>query len=123
MSNTKGRCPICGLFMREFRTHYWRDMKLNFPYELYRCPKHGIYIWSQNEHVLVDFESIKDDANISEISSDEEVQWFDPKIVEMKCSICGEKWKQYEEFPAASAKGTVFCPNNHANNKDEAIMN
>jgi hypothetical protein len=108
--------------MREFRTHYWRDKILTFPYKLYRCPKHGIYVWSNNEHVLADFKSIKDDAETSENLSVDGVQWFDPKIVEMRCAICGEKWKQYEEFPAASFRGVVFCPNNHSNNRDQVII-
>ncbi|MBD3155171.1 MAG: hypothetical protein GF368_00765 [Candidatus Aenigmarchaeota archaeon] len=122
MSATKGRCPVCGLFMREFKTHYWRDKKLTFPYELYRCPKHGIFVWVDDKHELADFKSINKDAKMSDIK-DENVQWFDPEIVSMKCSTCGKEWKQYKEFPSASSSDQAFCPNNHPNTKENAIKN
>jgi hypothetical protein len=120
MNNDMGRCPVCGLFMREFKTHLWRDKQLTFPYELYRCPKHGIFVWSNDKHKLADFKSIKKDAKISDITN-KNIQWFDPEIVEMKCTTCGEEWKQYKEFPSASSSDLSFCPNNHANKKEEAM--
>jgi hypothetical protein len=107
--------------MRGFRTHYWRDMKLTFPYDIYRCPKHGIYIFRQGEPELAEFKSLKEDAGISSIPQDQSPQWFDPTIVEMRCPVCGEEWQQYRDFPSESGRGVVFCPNKHEIQREKAI--
>ena len=121
-TNNMGRCPICGLFMRSFRAHFWRDKKLTFPYEIYRCEKHGIYIWRQNKHELVDFSILQHEAEQKSLPEDANVQWFDPTIVDMKCPLCGAKWTQYHEFPSAAYGGVVFCPNDHSVEKEKALQ-
>jgi predicted RNA-binding Zn-ribbon protein involved in translation (DUF1610 family) len=118
----KARCPICGLFMKSFRTYYWRDMKLSFPYNIYRCEKHGIYLKLNDEYELVNFSTLQSNVEKQSLPNNVNVQWFDPTIVNMKCPVCGEKWIQYEEFPSRSYGGVVFCPNNHSVEKDMALI-
>jgi hypothetical protein len=108
--------------MRSFKTHYWRDKKLTFPYEIYRCEKHGMYTWRQDKLELVDFSNLQNEAEKAELPKDKDVQWFDPTIVHMKCPICGERWTQYEKFPSAAYGGIVFCPNDHSVKKEMAIQ-
>ena len=118
----RNRCPVCGLFMRSFRTHYWRDMKLTFPYDIYRCEKHGIYVKRNDKHELVKFSNLQLEAEKTPLPKDANVQWFDPTIVDMKCPLCGEKWTQYEEFPSAAYGGVVYCPNDHSVNRELALQ-
>jgi len=113
-TNKSIKCPVCGYFMKSFTTHYWRDKKLTFPYEIYRCEKHGVYVKRQDKLELVNFSSLQHEAKETEILQDANVKWFDPTIVEMKCPICGERWMQYEEFPSVAYGGVVFCPNDHS---------
>lgn len=120
--NKDERCPICGFFMRSFRTHYWRDKTLTFPYNIYRCGKHGIYVKRQDRFELINFPQILDEAKKIEVIKEANVQWFDPSIVNMKCPICGEKWIQYQEFPSPNYGGVVFCPNNHSIKKEKALQ-
>ncbi|MFP3952480.1 MAG: hypothetical protein ACLFVP_10125 [Candidatus Bathyarchaeia archaeon] len=108
--------------MRGFRTHYWRDKKLTFPYEIYRCQKHGIFVWREGKHELVDFSVLQHEADVDTLPKDANVQLFDPTIVDMKCPICGEEWTQYKEFPSAASGGVVFCPNNHSVERETALQ-
>ena len=107
--------------MRSFKTHYWRDKKLTFPYEIYRCGKHGIYVWRQDKLELVNFSDLQHEVEKTKLPKDANVQWFDPTIVDMNCPICGEKWTQYREFPSAAYGGVVFCPNDHSVKKEIAL--
>ena len=117
----KGRCPVCSSFMRAFKTHYWRDQELSFPYEIYRCTKHGLYVWRDGGHELLDFSDPYLGAERKQLPEDASVQWFDPTIVEMKCPVCGAKWTQYNEFPSPAYGGLAFCPNGHAVKKELAV--
>jgi hypothetical protein len=118
----KGKCPLCGSYMRNFRNHYWRDKELTFPYDIFRCVKHGIYIWHQNRHELADFNILQHEARVKPLPKDADVQWFDPTIVNMKCPVCDKEWKQYMEFPSEAYGGVVFCPNGHSVKREEALQ-
>ena len=120
--NVRGRCPVCGLYMKSFRTHYCRDKELTFPYDIYRCEKHGIYVWHQDRHELIDFSDLQHDVEQKQLPEDASVQWFDPTIVNMKCPICGEKWTQYRDFPSPVYGGVVFCPNDHSVERGLALQ-
>lgn len=95
---------------------------MTFPYDIYRCEKHGLYAYHNDKLELVNFSRLGDEVERSELPDDANVRWFDPTIVDMKCPLCGERWKQYRGFPSAAYGGAVFCPNNHSVEKETALQ-
>ncbi len=87
-----------------------------FPYALYHCNRHGIFVWTGKKHEIFDMRK-----RINHVCS---VEHLDPTIserfeymptlddyvpVKMKCPICIGEWKQHIGFLIGN-KETVFCP-------------
>jgi uncharacterized paraquat-inducible protein A len=121
----EGRCPYCDIKMTSTKSVSLHGKVLLFPYSLYLCYRHGYFIWRGRKkgHVLADFSKIEQEAEIKPLSPEaKEDEYAKSPIIELKCYICGYKWKQFMT-PYVSSSKTILCPNCKAElDKDKAII-
>ena len=121
--------PICNKVMQDLARNLVCDYKrYNFPFRLYHCNRHGVYVWRGSKHELFDLGKRLNQATEIEALEPEVIQRFstsnsrmptlsDYKPVKMKCPYCegGPKkngeWKQHHGYltPATGDK-TILCP-------------
>ena len=102
--------------------------RYNFPFRLYHCNRHGIYVWRGSRHELFDLGNrLNQVTNIDDLET-EVIQRFaesdshmptlsDYEPVKMKCPYCdggpkmnGEWEQHYGYLTLATGNKTVFCP-------------
>lgn len=120
MRETKGRCPLCGIVMRDYAKNLICDYKrYNFRYRFYLCHRHGIYVWRGRKHELFDLskrinQAISIDPLEAEVTkrfteSGSHISTLsDFKPVRLKCPHCKNAWRQYD--PKFLRLDRVFCP-------------
>jgi len=126
MEEIEGRCPKCWKVMQSWARNLICDFKrYNFPFKLYYCDKHGVYVWRGRKHELLDLS--RNEARVEPLEK-EVIERFaksetsmpslaDYSIVKLKCAYCGGEWKQTE----ITCTPMMICPFCHREiSKEEA---
>jgi len=125
----EGRCPLCNKEMQDLARNLVCDYKLyNFPFRLYHCNRHGVYVWRGSRHELFDLSKRLNQATKIETLEPEVIKRFpefdshmptlsDYEPVKMKCPYCdggpkmnGEWEQHYGYLTLTTGNKTVFCP-------------
>jgi len=125
----EGRSPLCNKEMQDLARNLVCDYKLyNFPFRLYHCNRHGVYVWRGSRHELFDLSKRLNQATKIETLEPEVIKRFaefdshmptlsDYEPVKMKCPYCdggpkmnGEWEQHYGYLTLTTGNKTVFCP-------------
>ena len=127
----EGICPLCNgsRSMQPLDRNLICDYKrYYFPFKIYYCNRHGVYVWRGRRHELFDLNKrLNQVINIEDLepvviqrfsTSDSYMPTLsDYEPVKMKCPYCegGPKkngeWKQHHRYlTLATGNKTVFCP-------------
>jgi ssDNA-binding Zn-finger/Zn-ribbon topoisomerase 1 len=115
----EGRCPRCpsiGTRMQNSNYVICDGKRYFFPYRLYHCQRHGIFVWQGNKHKAFDLSKRMSQVSKIEDLEPEVARRFeymptvtDYKIVEMQCPYCYSTWTQHLGFLIGNTE-TVLCP-------------
>ena len=125
----EGRCPLCDKVMQDLARNLICDYKrYNFPFRIYHCNQHGVYVWRGSRHELFNLSKRISQSNKVEPLETEVLKRFsesraymptlsDYKPCKMKCPYCaggpelnGEWEQHYGYVTLATGDKTIICP-------------
>lgn len=98
----EGRCPECWKVMQNWSKSLICNFKrYNFPFKIWYCDKHGVYMWAGREHKLVDLRQATHieplEQQVKDRFAESESRMPTPSdyaIISLKCPHCKSEWAQ-----------------------------